>query len=146
MLRKRYHEKRLIINVDLPNIGSKEEIFTLNPYENVVHITFRPSNKDIFELVEACPKIEVIQLPQSYKRTVSRSIEMFLKLKGIQILEGGHRRDMDEYFSIPYSIIEKIRKMKIDGKSTEVIGEKLSMESRLNPEMVAYIVDKEVLA
>jgi hypothetical protein len=36
--------------------------------------------------------------------------------------------------------------MKIDGKSTEAIGEKLSMESRLNPEMVAYIVDKEVLA
>jgi hypothetical protein len=127
-------------------ISSKKEIFTLNPDENVVHITFRPSNKDIFELVEACPKIEVIQLPQSYKRTVSRSIEMFLELKGIQIIEGGHRRDMDEYFSIPYSVIEKIRKMRIEGKSTEAIGEKLSMESRLNPEMVAYIVDKEVLA
>jgi hypothetical protein len=103
-------------------ISSKEEIFTLNPDENVVHITFRPSNKDIFELVEACPKIEVIQLPQSYKRTVSRSIEMFLRLKGIQILEGGNRRDMDEYFSILYSIIEKIRKMKIDGNSQRLLG------------------------
>jgi hypothetical protein len=37
-------------------VSSSEEISTLNPNEHIVHLAFRPSNKDIFELVEACPK------------------------------------------------------------------------------------------
>ena len=50
-------------------VSSREEISTLNPNERIIHLAFRPSNKDILTLVEACPKIEVIQLPTSYKRT-----------------------------------------------------------------------------
>ena len=69
-------------------VSSREEIFTLNPNERLVHLAFRPSNKDIFGLVETCPKIEVIQLPKSYMRTVSKSIEMFLQMQRIQL----HRR------------------------------------------------------
>jgi len=57
-------------------VNSREEISTLNPNERVVHLAFRPSNKDIFALVETCPKIEVIQLPKSYRRTVSKSIDV----------------------------------------------------------------------
>jgi len=44
-------------------VSSREEIFTLNPNERVVHLAFRPSNKDLFALIEACPKIEVIHYP-----------------------------------------------------------------------------------
>ena len=40
-------------------VSSREEIFTLNPNERIVHLAFRPSNKDIFGLVETCPKVEV---------------------------------------------------------------------------------------
>src|SRR5450759_406752 len=80
-------------------VSSREEIFTLNPNEKIVHLAFRPSNKDVFGLVETCPKIEVIQLPQSYKRTVSKSIEMFLEMQRIQLIEGdvwGHRKDLNQ--------------------------------------------------
>ena len=128
-------------------VSSREEISSLNPDEQIVHVAFRPSNKDIFELVEACPKVEVIQLPQSYKRKISRSVEMFLEMKRIQFIEGdiwGHRKDMAEYYSMPYSMMEKIRKMKVEGKDTETIGEKVSKESTLSPEIVAYMVNKEV--
>jgi len=52
-------------------ISSRNEILSLNPNEKIVHFAFRPSNKDIFLLVETCPKLEVIQLPKSYIRTVS---------------------------------------------------------------------------
>ena len=127
-------------------VSSRDEISTLNPDERVIHMAFRPSNKDIFVLVETCSKIEVIQLPQSYKRKISRSVEMFLEMQRIQLIEGGNRKDMDEYYSIPYSMIEKIRKMKIEGKSTELIGEKVSREIKLNPDMVTYIVTKGVHA
>ncbi len=130
-------------------VSSREEIFTLNPNERVVHLAFRPSNKDIFALVETCPKVEVIQLPKSYRRTVSKSIEMFLEMQRIQLIEGdvwGHRKDINEYYSIPSSVIEKIRELKMEGTPAERIEEKVSRESKLNPEMVAYILTKEASA
>jgi hypothetical protein len=70
-------------------------------------------------------------------------------MRKIQFIEGeiwGHRKDMDEYYSIPYSMIERIRKMKTEGKSTEIIGEKVSKESKLNPEILTYMVAKGVHA
>ncbi|MHB8103477.1 MAG: DUF1699 family protein [Methanosarcina sp.] len=130
-------------------VSSREEIFTLNPNERIVHLAFRPSNKDIFGLVETCPKIEVIQLPKSYMATVSKSIEMFLGMQRIQLLEGdvwGHRKDLNDYYSIPSSVIEKIREMKNEGKSTEAIEEEVTRRGKLNPEMVAYILNREVHA
>jgi hypothetical protein len=130
-------------------VSSREEIFTLNPNEKIVHLAFRPSNKDVFGLVETCPKIEVIQLPQSYKRTVSKSIEMFLDMQRIRLIEGdvwGHRKDLNEYYNIPSSVIEKIKVMKTEGKSAEDIEAKISRESKLNPEMVEYIMTKEATA
>jgi len=126
-------------------VSSREEIFTLNPNERIVHLAFRPSNKDIFALVETCPKVEVIQLPKSYRRTVSKSIEMFLEMQRIQLIEGdvwGHRKDINEYYSIPSSVIERIKEMKSEGTPAERIEEKVSKESKLNPEMVAYILTK----
>ncbi|MGV8076245.1 MAG: DUF1699 family protein, partial [Methanosarcina sp.] len=109
----------------------------------------RPSNKDIFGLVETCPKIEVIQLPKSYMATVSKSIEMFLAMQRMQLIEGdvwGHRKDINEYYTIPSSVTEKIKEMKIEGKSAEDIEAKVSRESKLNPEMVAYIMTKDAPA
>ena len=128
-------------------VSSREEIFTLNPNERLVHLAFRPSNKDIFGLVETCPKIEVIQLPKSYMRTVSKSIEMFLQMQRIQLLKGdvwGHRKDICEYYAIPSTVIEKIQGMKIEGKATEDIEKRVARESKLNPELVAYIMTKEI--
>lgn len=130
-------------------VSSREEIFTLNPNERVVHLAFRPSNKDIFALVETCPKLEVIQLPKSYMATVSKSMEMFLEMQRIQLIEGdvwGHRKDINEYYTIPSSVTEKIKDLKSEGKLNEDIEAKVSREYRLNPKMIAYIMSKETLA
>jgi hypothetical protein len=129
-------------------VSSREEIFTLNPNERIVHLAFRPSNKDIFSLVETCPKIEVIQLPKSYMATVSGSIKMFLQMQRVQLIEGdvwGHRKDINEYYAIPSSVIEKIKEMRAEGKNAEEIEKKVSRESKLNPEMVGYILNKETI-
>jgi len=130
-------------------VSSREEIFTLNPNERIVHLAFRPANKDIFALVETCPKLEVIQLPKSYRRTVSKSIEMFLQMQRIQLIEGdvwGHRKDINEYYTVPTSVIEQIKELKSEGTPTQRIEEKISRESKLNPEMVSYILKKEASA
>jgi len=130
-------------------VSSREEIFTLNSNERIVHLAFRPSNKDVFVLVEACPKIEVIQLPKSYTATISKSIEMFLEMQKIQLLEGdvwGHRKDLNEYYTVPSSVIENIKEMKLEGKVAEDIEAKISRERKLNPKMIAYILTKETPA
>jgi hypothetical protein len=130
-------------------VSSREEILTLNPNEHIVHLAFRPSNIDILGLIETCPKIEVLQLPKSYMSTVSKSIKMFLEMQRIQLLEGdvwGHRKDINEYYIVPSSVLGKIKEMKLEGISTEDIEAKISRESKLNPKMVGYILTKEVLA
>jgi hypothetical protein len=129
-------------------VSSRNEILSLNPNEKVVHLAFRPSNKDIFLLVETCPKLEVIQLPRSYKRTVSRAIEMFLEMQKVQLLEGdvwGHRKDINEYYNIPPSVIAKIKSMKAEGIPGERIAEKVARENQFNPKMISYILNRREL-
>ncbi len=129
-------------------ISSRNEILSLNPNEKVVHLAFRPSNKDVFLLVETCPKLEVIQLPKSYRRTVSRAIEMFLEMQKVQLLEGdvwGHRKDINEYYTIPPYVISKIRNMKAEGIPGEKIAAEIAKESKLDPKMVSYILDRKDL-
>jgi hypothetical protein len=128
-------------------VSSRNEIVSLNPNEKVIHFAFRPSNKDIFLLVETCPKLEVLQLPKSYKRTISRAIEMFLEMQKIQLLEGdvwGHRKDINEYYTMPPPIMTEIRNMMVEGIPKEKIAEKVAKERRLNPKMITYILNKRL--
>ncbi len=59
-------------------VSSKDEIGSLDKSEKIVHLAFRPSNKDIFALVQACPNVKAIHIPGSYMKTVSDSTKMFL--------------------------------------------------------------------
>lgn len=127
-------------------VSSREEIFTLNPNERIVHLAFRPSNKDIFALVDACPKLEAVQIPKSYMSTISKSMGMFLEMKRIQLIEGdvwGHRKDLKEYYDIPISVVERIKELKSEGTPAESIDQKVSRESQLSPQMVDFIMKKE---
>ncbi|AKB85634.1 hypothetical protein MCMEM_1581 [Methanococcoides methylutens MM1] len=90
--------------------------------------------------------MEVIQIPTSYRRTVSKSIEMFLDMQGIRLVEGdvwGHRKDINEYYSISPAVIERIKEMKSEGIADEEVAERLSRESKLNKEMLLYILEKD---
>jgi len=129
-------------------VSSRDEILSLNPNEKVIHLAFRPSNKDIFLLVETCPKLEIVQLPNSYQRTISKSMKMFLEMQKIQLLEGdvwGHRKDLNEYYTVPSSVMNKIRNMKVEGIPNDKIAEKMTRESKLNPKMILYILNKKPL-
>ncbi|AKB79534.1 Ribosomal protein S6 [Methanosarcina horonobensis HB-1 = JCM 15518] len=129
-------------------VSSRDEILSLNPNEKVIHLAFRPSNKDIFLLVETCPKLEIVQLPNSYQRTISKSMEMFLEMQKIQLLEGdvwGHRKDINEYYTVPPSVMSKIRNMKAEGVPNDKITEKIIRESKLNQKMIHYILNRKPL-
>ncbi|RXG33484.1 DUF1699 family protein [Methanohalophilus sp. WG1-DM] len=127
-------------------VSKRKEIETLDEGERVIHLAFRPSNKDIFDLVKRCKNVEVIQIPSSYRKTVSKSIEMFLEMEGIRLVEGdvwGHRKDINEYYSISPSVNERIKELKSEGMSDEEIARKIEREGKLNKDILLYILDKQ---
>jgi rRNA maturation endonuclease Nob1 len=74
---------------------------------------------------------------------------MFLEMQKVQLLEGdvwGHRKDINEYYTVPSSVIEQIRELKSEGMPAERIEERISKESKLKPDMISYILNKETLA
>ncbi|MGP8321316.1 MAG: DUF1699 family protein [Methanosarcinaceae archaeon] len=126
-------------------VSSRGEIPNLDQNENVIHLAFRPSNTDIFALVKACPKVEVIQLPGSYRRTISKSIGMFMDMQNIKLIEGdvwGHRKDINEYYITSTTINDRIKDLKSEGIPDEKIADKVSREGKLNKDMILYMLGK----
>ena len=124
-------------------VSSKDEINTLGPNEEIVHLAFRPSNTDIFSLVMKCPNVKALHIPSSYKRTISNSARMYLEMQGIDLLEGdvwGHRKDINEYSEVSQSVYDRIDQYRADGLSEDEIEDKMVRETRLSPDFVKFLV------
>jgi hypothetical protein len=84
-------------------IGSEEDLNDLDGKEENVHFCFRPSEKNVFELVKNSPKLKRIQLPSSYQKTISNTTKALLKLRNIKLVVGdiwGHRTDIDRFAEV----------------------------------------------
>jgi hypothetical protein len=114
------------------------------PNEKMIHLAFRPSNADIFELVKICPQIEVLQIPRSYNKILSKAIRTFLDMQRIILIEGdvwGHRKDITEYFEVPDSVIERVTSMKFECVPDIEIKNIVTKESKLSNGLVSFLVD-----
>ena len=124
-------------------VSSKDEIDALDKKEEMIHITFRPSNKDIMILVNKCPKLKAIHVAGSFMKTISESTKMFLQMQNISLLEGdvwGHRKDINEYYEINPAFFEKVKTMKSEGLSESKIVDKLSRETRLDTDLIKFLI------
>ncbi len=124
-------------------VSSKDEIDTLGNEEEIVHLAFRPSNKDIFSLVIKCPNVKALHIPSSYKRTISGSAKMYLSMQGIDLLEGdvwGHRKDINEYSEVSRSVFDRIKDLRGEGLSEDDIADKMTRETRLGPDFIDFIM------
>lgn len=84
-------------------IGSEEDLNNLDTTEENVHFCFRPSEKNIFELVKKSPKLKRLQLPSSYQKTISNTTKSFLRMRNVKLLVGdiwGHRTDIDRFAEV----------------------------------------------
>jgi hypothetical protein len=123
-------------------ISSKNEITNLEANEKMVHLAFRASNVDYLNLMQRCPRLKLIQIPPSYHKTMSNAIQVFLEMQGIELAEGdvwGHRKDLDEYFSIDESTLKEIREMSSRGLSNDQVAAEIQKRTRLGPDLVKYI-------
>jgi hypothetical protein len=124
-------------------VSSKDEINTLSSNEEIVHLAFRPSNTDILTMVTKCSKMKALHVPPSYKKTISKSTEMFLEMRGIALIEGdvwGHRKDINEYSEISQSIYDRIDQYRADGLSDDEIEIKMVRELNMGPDLLRFIL------
>jgi hypothetical protein len=124
-------------------VSSKKEIDELNRNEQVIHLAFRASNTDIFRLLQSCPRLRAIQVPSSYYKTMSHAGQMFLEMQGVEIIEGdvwGHRKDIDEYYTVEDKVMERINNLQSEGVNVDEIAGRVSRESKLSPAMVKYMI------
>lgn len=83
--------------------------------------------------------IRVMQLPESYNNTISRSVIDLLEMKDIKLIEGefwGHRTDIDEYFRVP---VDRIIELSKDEKSIKNIA----ALTKVNEALIEYVLKNE---
>ena len=130
-------------------ISSREEINSIRPTEKAVHMAFRASNVDFLNLIQKAPRLQMVQVPTSYMKTMSNAIEVFLDMQGIELLQGdvlGHRKDLDEYFTVEDATIEEIHSLADSGASMDDVTDKVQKKTRLNPDLIEYIAKTKITA
>ena len=128
-------------------VSSKNEIPNLNPNERIVHLAFRASNVDFLNLMKICPRLRAVQVPPSYHKTMSKAIQLFLEMQGIELLVGdvwGHRKDIDEYFMINDETVGEIEAMVSSGASIEEAADQIMKKTRLAPDLIKYIAKSKI--
>ncbi|HEY9247174.1 MAG TPA: DUF1699 family protein [Candidatus Methanoperedens sp.] len=128
-------------------VSSKEEISSLGAGEKIIHLAFRPSNKDIFSLVQSCPNVKAIHIPSSYIKTISNSTKMFLEMQGVALLEGdvwGHRKDINEYSEIKPEVFDRMQELKSEGLSENAVLDRLGRETRLSKDLLKFLLKEKV--
>lgn len=117
-------------------ISSKEEITSIDENEKLVHFAFRPSMKDVLDLMSEAPKLALIEIPESYNATLSKGLHDLLEMKGVILIVSdvwGHRTDLCEYAEIP---AENVRNLSNEGTSVRGIA----VSTGLKESMVSYIL------
>jgi len=91
----------------------------------------------------------MIQVPPSYRKTMSNAIQVFLDMQGIEMLEGdvwGHRKDLDEYFSVGESTLQEINALTASGVTPDDVAGEIQKTSRLSSELIKYIARTKTTA
>jgi hypothetical protein len=125
-------------------VSSKEEVESLSPNEQIIHLAFRPSNTDILTLITRCPELKALHIPTSYKKTISNSNIMLLEMQGIELIEGdvwGHRKDITEYSEVSQRIYDLIDEYKANGLSEdEIIAKMTREEMHMGADLLKFII------
>ncbi len=130
-------------------VSSKREITDLGRNEQIVHLAFRASNMDVMGLVQSCPRLRAVQIPPSYHETMSKAAQQFLEIQGVQLLKGdvwGHRKDIDEYYTVSDKVIKRISGLISEGHSIDDTVKKVQRETKLSEDLIRYILKEQVLA
>jgi hypothetical protein len=123
-------------------ISSRKEIASLKPNEKAVHMAFRASNVDYLNMLQKVPRLQMIQVPPTYIKNMSKAVEVFLDMQGVKLLEGdvwGHRKDLDEYFTVEDATIEEIHSLADSGASIDAVADQIQKKARISTDLIKFI-------
>ena len=63
-------------------------------------------------------------------------------MQGVKLLEGdvwGHRKDLDEFFTVEDSTLDEIRTLVASGTNLDDITSQMQKKARINSDLVKYI-------
>ena len=85
----------------------------------------------------------------SYQKTMYNAIKMFLDMQGIELLEGdvwGHRKDLDEYYTVDDATVEEIRTLTASGATADDVANQIEKKSGLSADLIKYIAKSKITA
>ncbi len=112
-------------------------------------MAFRASNVDFLNLLQRCPRLRTIQVPPSYQKTMSNAVKVFLDMQGIDLLGGdvwGHRKDLDEYYTVEDATVREIHTLAASGLSTDDVAAQVQKKARIGSDLIKYIANTKVTA
>lgn len=131
-------------HMKIRTVKTKEVINLCRKDEEMVHFTFRPSDKDVLILMKLCPTLKAIHIPYAYTKTISDSTRRFLEMKGITLLEGdiwgGPKKDIIEYSIVKPKIFDRMKELKKEGLSESEIVGTLGKETQLSKEFLKFLL------
>ena len=130
-------------------VSERTEISNLNPSEKMVHLAFRASNVDFLNLMQRCPRLRTVQVLHSYQKTMSNAIKVFLDMQGIELLEGdvwGHRKDLDEYYTVEEATIKEIRTLAASGATADDVANQIQKKAKIGQDLIKYIAKTKTTA
>jgi hypothetical protein len=78
-------------NEPLTVVSYPREIPTLNADTSIIHLSFRPTIKEVCLLLDTCPRLKKIQAPQHVIYGLSETATRAIKFKEIELVEGSVR-------------------------------------------------------
>jgi hypothetical protein len=80
---------------------------------------------------------------------MSKAAQQFLDIQGVQLLKGdvwGHRKDIDEYYTISEKVIRRISSLMAEGNSIDETVKKVQRETKLSEDLIRYLLKEQVMA
>jgi hypothetical protein len=73
---------------------------------------------------------------------MSNAIKIFMDMESIELLQGdvwGHRKDLDEYFTIEDATLNEIRSLAAKGASMNDVAAQVQKKARIGVDLIKYI-------
>ena len=70
-------------------------------------------------------------------------------MQGVELLKGdvwGHRKDLNEYFTVEDTTIEEIRTLVGSGSSIDNVADKVHKQARIGSDLIKYIAKTKITA
>lgn len=128
-------------------LSDRNEISENGHDVDILHLAFRPSDKDIMKILKECEGVKALHVPKSYAASVSKSGIMAMEMKGVKFLVGdvwGQRKDINQYYELNGRIMDEINVGVAREESVEKIVNKVEFLTNVSSDLIRWAIVEEM--